>query len=101
MAKRKRTVLCIEDKLCICTRASKGEKPASLAREFGVGKSTITDILKSSEKLTSFKDALVTDDAAKKRKTMKPATVHVVCTETVPRFSGERCNDNRKGFGIQ
>ena len=53
MAKRKQTVLCIEDKLCICTRASKGKKPASLAREFEVGKSTVTDILKSSEKLTS------------------------------------------------
>ena len=48
MAKRKRTVLCIEDKLCICTCASKGEKPASLAREFGVGKPTVTDILTNS-----------------------------------------------------
>ena len=74
MAKRKRIVLCIEDKLCICNRASKGEKPASLARELKIGKSTVTDILKSLEKLTSFKDALVTDDVAKKRKTMKPAT---------------------------
>ena len=45
MAKHKQTVLCIEDKLCICTCASKGEKPASLAREFGVGKPMVTDIL--------------------------------------------------------
>ena len=48
MAKHKQTVLCIEDKLCICTCASKGEKPASLAREFGVGKPTVTDILTNS-----------------------------------------------------
>jgi len=54
MAKRKRIVLSIEDKLSICTRTSKGEKPASLAREFGLGKSMVTDIPKSSEKLTSF-----------------------------------------------
>jgi len=65
MAKHKRIVLSIEDKpqdkLSICTRASKGEKPLSLAREFELGKSTVTDILKSSEKLTSFKGALVLD----------------------------------------
>jgi len=49
------------DKLSICTHTSKGEKPASLAREFGLGKSTVTDNLKSSEKLTSFKGVLVSD----------------------------------------
>jgi len=35
-------VLSIEDKLSICTRASKGKKPTSLAREFGFGKSMVT-----------------------------------------------------------
>ena len=39
-------MLCIEDKLCICTHASKGEKPASLAMEFGVD--TVIDILTNS-----------------------------------------------------
>ena len=46
MAKREQTVLCIEDKLSICTHMSQGEKPASLAREYGVGKSMMVDIIK-------------------------------------------------------
>jgi len=45
MAKCKRIVLSIEDKLSICTCASKGKKPASLAREFELSKSTVTDTI--------------------------------------------------------
>ena len=71
-------------------------KPALLARDFGVGKSTVTDILKSSEKLTSFKDALVTDDVAKKRKTMKPATNDDLEKAVYTWFVQKRC----QGFPV-
>jgi len=46
MAKQKQLVPSIEEKLSICTHTSKSEKLASLAREFELGKSTVTDILR-------------------------------------------------------
>ncbi len=52
--KRKRTVLSIEKKLQICKKLRNGATATDLSKEFEVGKSTITDIRKSEDKLRSF-----------------------------------------------
>ena len=44
--KRKRVVLSLENKLCILDRLAKEEKATKIAREFGSGNSTITDLKK-------------------------------------------------------
>ena len=44
--KRKHTFLTIEQKLEILNKLAKGESGASLARIYGVGKATISDIKK-------------------------------------------------------
>ena len=43
LRKRKRTVLSVEDKLKICKKLKAGTTPTLLAREYNLGKSTITD----------------------------------------------------------
>lgn len=46
--KRKRVVLTLENKLSILDRVANSEKMTKLAKEFGVGNSTITDLKKES-----------------------------------------------------
>ena len=52
--KRKRVVLDIPTKLSILDRLDNGEKCVVLAKEFGVEKSTITDIKAAKDKLRDF-----------------------------------------------
>ena len=52
--KRKRKVLSIEQKLDICRRLRSGASITALSKEMDIGKSTICDIKRSEEKLTSF-----------------------------------------------
>ena len=52
--KRKQIVLSIENKLQICKLAKEGRSLASLAVDFGIGKSTVHDIVKSQAKLESY-----------------------------------------------
>ena len=72
--KRKRTVLSIEAKLEICKRLKKGATATALSKEFEVGKSTISDIKKNEEKLTSFASKMDSTAELLKRKTMKMAS---------------------------
>ena len=51
--KRKRTVVSLETKLAILDRLKKGEIQAQLASEYGVGKSTVADILKEKRRENS------------------------------------------------
>lgn len=72
-AKRKRVVLSLSDKLKIVDRLKKGASGSSLAREFGVGNSTITDIKKNSESIIKFACVLDSEEGSLHRKTMKMA----------------------------
>ena len=54
MAKRRRVVLTLENKLAIIDRLKKGATQEKLASKYGVGCSTIDDIKKSEEKLKLF-----------------------------------------------
>ena len=52
--KRKRVVLSLENKLCILDRLAKGEKATSIASEFGIGNSTVTDLKKNESRIRAF-----------------------------------------------
>lgn len=71
--KRKRVVLSINKKLEIIDKLDGGARGSNLAREYGVGVSTISDIGKNKEKLLQFSHTLESNDGSKKRKTMKQA----------------------------
>ena len=72
MSKRKRVVLDLDAKLSIINRLDRGETAGKLANEYGVGKSTITDIKKSKGKLQDFAAKMETGDGLQ-RKIMKTA----------------------------
>ena len=52
--KRKRKVVSIEKKLEICRRHEMGQSYTSLSKEYGLGKSTIHDIVQSEDRLTEY-----------------------------------------------
>ena len=56
--KCKRFVLSFNDKLEIINPLKKGEQASVLAREFNIGKSTITDIKHSEELLVKFSEKI-------------------------------------------
>ena len=68
--KRKRIVLDIPTKLRILDRLENGEKAVDIASEFGVGKSTVSDIKAAKNKLREFMANSETDNVG--RHTMKP-----------------------------
>lgn len=73
--KRKRKVLSIEQKLEICRRLRGGAiSITALSKELDIGKSTISDIKKSEEKLTAFATKMDSVEGSLKRKTMKMAS---------------------------
>lgn len=69
--KRKHTTLTIEKKIEILNRLEKGESGANLARFYGVGKATITDIKNKRESILHYTTKLDSDDGPKCRKTLK------------------------------
>ena len=71
--KRKRTVLTIGDKLKICELVRNKISLRSIAAEFGVGKSTVADIMKNKDKLQAFHDKVQDMDGLKKRKIIRRA----------------------------
>ena len=72
--KRKRKVLSIEQKLEICRRLRGGASITALSKELDIGKSTICDIRRNEEKLTSFAIKMDCTEGSLKRKTMKLAS---------------------------
>jgi len=72
--KRRRTTLSIETKLEICKRLKKGATLKALSAEYGLGKSTVSDIKRSEEKLKSFASRMDSTEGSLKRKTMKSAS---------------------------
>lgn len=71
--KRKRVVLSMRDKLNILQQLNKGASGVNLAKQYGVGTSTISDIKKNSESLLKFTTTLDSEEGSKHRKTMKTA----------------------------
>ena len=72
--KRKRVVLSLETKLTILDRNSKGKSQVKLAREYGIGTSTVGDIIKNADKIKSFALTIGTLSTNKKgRKVMRLA----------------------------
>ena len=65
-SKHKRVVLTIAEKLEVCKAAKHGRSLSSLAMEYGIGKATVHDILKSEEKLKDFQTELHNGDCVKK-----------------------------------
>ncbi len=53
-AKRARKVISLSDKLRILERLEAGETASKLAKEYGIGNSTLTDIKKAKEKIRRF-----------------------------------------------
>ena len=74
--KRKRVVLDIPTKLKIIERVNNGERPVDLAREFGLGRSTITDIKLSEARLKMFMST--NDTGSCNRQTMRQPTYESV-----------------------
>ena len=72
--KRKRKVLSIEQKLEICRRLRSGASITALSKEMDIGKSTICDIKRNEEKLSSFAAKMDSTEGSLKRKTMKLAS---------------------------
>ncbi|XP_070571291.1 tigger transposable element-derived protein 2-like [Ptychodera flava] len=87
--KRKRHVLDLDTKLSIIDRLESGESATKLSREFGVGKSTITDIKKSKAKLRDFASKMDTD-VGLKRKIMKTANDETLEKSVFTWFTQER-----------
>ena len=73
-AKRKRVVLTLEIKLEILNRLSKGVSQAQLAKEYGIGKTTVFDLKKNEDKIKAFAVSMDNLSVCKKqRKTMRMA----------------------------
>jgi len=72
--KQKRTVLSIGDKLKICKKLKEGTTPTLLAREYELGKSTISDIKRNKHKLKEYALKLDSTDGSNSRKTLKESS---------------------------
>ncbi|KAG8245417.1 hypothetical protein J6590_108198 [Homalodisca vitripennis] len=69
--KRSRNVLSIESKLKIIEKLEKGETGTSLAKQFNVGKATISEIKSKKSEILKFASKLDSEDGSRKRKSMK------------------------------
>ena len=69
--KQKRTVLSIGDKLKICKKLKEGTTPTLLAREYELGKSTISDIKRNEHTLKEYALKLDSTDGSNSQKTLK------------------------------
>ncbi|XP_023237333.1 jerky protein homolog-like, partial [Centruroides sculpturatus] len=72
-SKRKRVVLSVSDKLKIIDQLKCGASGSSLARKYGVGNATISDIKKNSNAIKKFASVLDSEDGSLHRKTMRMA----------------------------
>lgn len=71
--KRKHVSLTIKNKVEILDRLEKGESGSSLAKVFGVGKATITDIKKKKNDILNFASKVDSEDGSKLRKSIRSA----------------------------
>lgn len=71
--KRKRVALSIAEKLKILEELDRGVSGASLARQYNVGTSTISDIKKQRQTIKDYASKLDSEEGSTKRKSMKSA----------------------------
>ena len=71
--KRQMKVLSIDTKLAILEFLSKGVSQAKLAEQYGVGKSTISDIKRSEQKVNEYASTLDSQGVSTSRKVMRLA----------------------------
>ena len=93
--KRKRLVLTISDKLKICQLVRSGRTLQRVAGEYGVGKSTVHNIVKSEEKLQAFQKEIKDGDRIKKRKTVKKFDLLALDKAVYLWFIQQRCKEHR------
>ena len=92
--KRKRLVLNIEQKLEICQLdREKGFSYRRIDKEFGIGRPTEHNILKSEEKLKAFQAQLESSDYMKKSCTMRNSDFPELDRTVFTWFIQERCKD--------
>lgn len=72
--KRKKVVLSIQDKLELIKKIQNGSSKKQMSLQYGIGESTVRDILKQKDKLMEFASASDNRSCMKKRKTMKTGT---------------------------
>eukprot|EP00117_Sycon_ciliatum_P009171 scpid40585/ scgid11569/ Jerky protein homolog-like len=90
--KRKRVVLDINQKLEICRLVrEKGTSHQRIAEEFGIGRATVHDIVKSEENLKSFLREQESGDCNKKRKAMHDSDYPDLDKAVFTWFVQERC----------
>ena len=65
--KRHRIALCIQDKLRIIERLEEGASHGKVAREYGIGRSTVADIKKKKDRVRLFVSTLDTRTALKRK----------------------------------
>lgn len=70
-SKRKHVVLSLKEKAEIVEALTKGERGSNLARKYGVGTSTITDIRKKSNNIMRFYKSCLTKGGPVTRKVMR------------------------------
>lgn len=71
--KRKRNVISIYNKLELIQKRKKGQSLQQLADNYGIGTSTVSDIIKSASKLEKFTESIESEQGTKQRKSMKRA----------------------------
>ncbi|XP_064412796.1 jerky protein homolog-like [Latimeria chalumnae] len=70
-AKRKRTVLPLEKKVVIVNRLENGESVTKLAKEYGLGQSTVSDLKRNSGKILKYASKMETGAGLLARKIMR------------------------------
>ena len=91
LRKRKRTVLTIEEKLKICDLVKNKQSLASVATEFGVGKSTVHDIVRNQDKLQTFHSEVQDAEGLKKRRIVRRADFDKLDKAVYLWFVKQRC----------
>ena len=72
MAKRKRVVLTLKDKIQIYEQYGKGASANQLASEYNIGKSSVYNIVRQNDQFKKY-DGVLDKGLSKNRKTMKTA----------------------------
>lgn len=91
--KRKRVCVNLQQKLDVLQRLDSGESVFKLAKELGVGVTTVKDWKKNRKDLESFSMTVETDDALKNRKMLKKPKLELVDEALWVWF----CQERRKG----
>ena len=72
--KRKRVCLSINDKLQVIEKKEKGQNIKSIAKEYGIGETTVRDLIRNSENIRKYATKFDSDKGLKTRKSMKKST---------------------------